>query len=460
MPPSGLLPPFAPPPDPAGSRGSGDDGDIGAPPNGPAVVDAESKDRPAASPAKAASDAPPADSSQVTPAMPGTNGLGKPEAGESVPMTVETCGPSADVTVETTGTSAPVTGPSTPVTGPSTPVTGPSAPVAVETTGASTLVTLETTGTSAPVTGPTTAVTGPTTSVTVARTGATADVAADTTELPLPELPLPEPMVELTGCGAVAEVTDAAAGVTAERAEPAPEPVPVVDGCGVVAAEAAGAEADELAGAGAGAADAAGVTEPVLEPELAVAGWELVEGGEALALEAALLTADVAWETACPTADDPAPEPPWDAPDAACVTVGTADPSADDKPPADGEPPPPELDAADAEPAVMIENAMARPMAATATPAAYKHSRRTLVTTPRVTSGDCGMSCSRCPRSRTTPIRANVYPFTSYSQVSAGVPRIVISARLPYGQMCPAWTDRGRIRRVGGAGRSRGPGGR
>src|SRR5262249_33952699 len=129
------------------------------------------------------------------------------------------------------------------------------------------------------------------------------------------------------------------------------------------------------------------------EPELAVAGCELVEGAGALAAEVAPLTADVAWETACPTADDPVPEPSWDEPDVACVAVETADPSADDKPPADDELPPPELDAADAEPAVRTENPMTRPRAAMATPAAYRHSRRTLVTTPRATSGDCGTSC-------------------------------------------------------------------
>ena len=120
----------------------------------------------------------------------------------------------------------------------------------------------------------------------------------------------------------------------------------------------------------------------------AAAGCELVEGGGALASETAPLTADVAWETACPTADDPVPEPPWDAPDVACVAVETADPSADDRPPADGELPPPELDAADAEPAVRNESPMARPMAAAARPAAYRHSRRTVVTTLPATSGN------------------------------------------------------------------------
>jgi len=264
--------------------------------------------------------------------------------------------------------------------------------------------------------------------VTVETTGAIADVAEDTTALPLPELPLPElpvpepplpepplpepplpepplpepplpepplpePLPELTGCGTVADVTDAAADVTAERAEPAPEPGLVADGCEVGAAEAggaavelagagaggaagaadelAGAVAAELAGAAAGAADvAAGVTGPALEPELAVADWELAADGGALAAEAAPLTADVAWETVCPTADEPVQEPPWDAPDVACVAVETADPTTDDTPPADDEPPPPELDAADAEPAVRTENPMARPMAATAKPAA------------------------------------------------------------------------------------------
>jgi hypothetical protein len=148
----------------------------------------------------------------------------------------------------------------------------------------------------------------------------------------------------------VAEVTDAAADVTAERAEPAPEPVLVTAGCGVVAVEAGGA--------GAGAAGvAAGEAGPALEPVPEAAGCELVEDGEALASETAPLTADVVWETACPTADDPAPEPPWDAPDVACVAVETADPSADDRPPAD-EPPPSELDAADAEPAVRNESPM------------------------------------------------------------------------------------------------------
>jgi hypothetical protein len=102
---------------------------------------------------------------------------------------------------------------------------------------------------------------------------------------------------------------------------------------------------------------------------LEAAGCELVEDGGALASETAPLTADVAWETACPTADDPAPEPPWDAPDVACVAVETADPSTDDRPPAD-EPPPPGLDAADAEPAVRNDSPMARPMAAAAIPAA------------------------------------------------------------------------------------------
>jgi len=209
--------------------------------------------------------------------------------------------------------------------------------------------------------------------------------------------------VRLAGCGAVAEVTDAAADVTAERAVPTPEPVLVVAGCAVVAAELAGAEAGlagaeavgaeaaELAGAtaaGAGAADvAAEEAEPAPEPVLAVPVCELVEGGGALALETAPLTADVAWETACPTADDPVPEPPCDAPDVASVPAETADPSTDDRPPADGEPPEP-VDAADAEPAVRTESPMARPMAATATPAAYRHSRRTVVTTLPATSGN------------------------------------------------------------------------
>jgi hypothetical protein len=216
--------------------------------------------------------------------------------------------------------------------------------------------------------------------VTVETTAVAAEVAADTVEPPMPE-----PLVGLTGWGAVAEVTDAAADITAERAEPAPEPVLVAVGCGVVAVEAGGAEEAELAavelagavgaelanaaGAGAGAADvAAGEAGPASEPMLA-AGCELVEGGGALASETAPLTGDVAWETACPTADDPAPEPPWDAPDVACVAVETADPSTDDRPPAD-EPPPPGLDAADAEPAVRNESPMARPMGAAATPAA------------------------------------------------------------------------------------------
>jgi hypothetical protein len=234
--------------------------------------------------------------------------------------------------------------------------------------------------------------------VTDETTGATAEVAADTTEPPLPEAALPEPVARLAGCGAVAEVTDAAADVTAERAVPAPEPVLVVAGCEVVAAgaaaggvEAGGAEVAELAGAaaaGAGAADVvAEEAEPAPEPVLAVSDCELVEGGGALALETAPLTADVAWETACPTADDPVPEPPCDAPDVACVPAETADPSTDDRPPVDDEPPEP-VDAADAEPAVRTESPMARPMAATAKPAAYSDSRRTLVTTCLVTGGN------------------------------------------------------------------------
>jgi hypothetical protein len=227
--------------------------------------------------------------------------------------------------------------------------------------------------------------------VTVETTGATAEVAADTTEPPLPE-----PLVRLAGCGAGAEVTDAAADATAERAEPTPEPALVVAGSGALAAglagaEAAGAEAAELAGAaaaGAGAAEvAAEEAEPAPEPVLAVAGCELVEGGGALALETAPLTADVAWETACPTADDPVPEPPCDAPDVACVPAETADPSTDDRPPADDEPPEP-VGAADAEPAVRTESPMASPMAATARPAAYSDSRRTLVTTSLATGGN------------------------------------------------------------------------
>ncbi|HSS88019.1 MAG TPA: hypothetical protein VLL69_01775 [Streptosporangiaceae bacterium] len=186
-------------------------------------------------------------------------------------------------------------------------------------------------------------------------------------------------------------MTDAAADVTAERAEPAPEPVLAAAGGEETAAEAAGAEEAELAGAEeaelAGADVAAGEAGPALEPVPDAAGCELVEDGEALASETAPLTADVAWETACPTADDPAPEPPWDAPDVACVAVETADPSANDRPPAD-EPPPPGLDAADAEPAVRNERPMARPMAAAAAPAAYRHSRRTVVTSLPATSGN------------------------------------------------------------------------
>jgi hypothetical protein len=120
---------------------------------------------------------------------------------------------------------------------------------------------------------------------------------------------------------------------------------------------------------------------------LAVLCCELVEGGGALALETAPLTADVAWETAWPTADDPVPEPPCDAPDVACVPAETADPSTDDRPPADDEPPEP-VGAADAEPAVRTESPMASPMAATARPAAYSDSRRTLVTTSLATGGN------------------------------------------------------------------------
>jgi hypothetical protein len=215
-------------------------------------------------------------------------------------------------------------------------------------------------------------------------------------------------LVRLVGCGAVAEVTDAAADVTAERAVPTPEPVLVVAGCGVVAAELAGAGAGdaeaggaeaggaEAGGAGAGGAEAAELAgadvaaeeaEPAPEPVLAASDCELVGGGGALALETAPLTADVAWETACPTADDPVPEPPCDAPDVTCVPAETADPSTDDRPPADDEPPEP-VDAAEAEPAVRTESPTARPMAATARPAAYSDSRRTLVTTSLATGGN------------------------------------------------------------------------
>ena len=188
----------------------------------------------------------------------------------------------------------------------------------------------------------------------------------------------------LAGCGVVAaELAGAeAGGAEAGGAE--------AGGAEARDAEAGGAEAAELAGAaaGAGAADvAAGEAEPVPEPVLAVPGCELVEGGGALALETAPLTADVAWETACPTADDPVPESPCDAPDVACVPAETADPSADDRPPADDEPPEP-VDAADAEPGVRTESPMARPMAATARPAAYSDSRRTLVTTSLATGGN------------------------------------------------------------------------
>jgi hypothetical protein len=104
-----------------------------------------------------------------------------------------------------------------------------------------------------------------------------------------------------------------------------------------------------------GADVAAEVAEPAPEPVLSVAGGGVAGDAGALVSEAAPLTADVAWETACP--------------------------SADDKPPPDGESPVPGLDAADAEPAERTESPMARPMAATATPAAYRHRRRTLVTT-------------------------------------------------------------------------------
>ena len=280
--------------------------------------------------------------------------------GASAPVLVETTGASAVVAVETTGASAAAAGPGAPAT----VATGGPTVLAAEMPGAGALV-AEATG-----------------AVTVETTGAIADVAEDTTEPPLPELPLPElpvpepplpePLPELTGCGDVADVTDAAADVTAERAEPAPEPELVADG-GVGAAEAGGA-AVELAGAGAGGAGGAGgELAGAMAAELAGAAggrcrrggrgdrarasrssrrpagsWR--QGGGALAAEAAPLTADVAWETACPTADEPVPEPPWDAPDVACVAVEAADPSTDDKPPADDEPPPPELDAADAEP--------------------------------------------------------------------------------------------------------------
>jgi len=121
-------------------------------------------------------------------------------------------------------------------------------------------------GTGAPVA----EATGP---VTVETTGATADVAADTTEPPLLEPPLPEPPVGLTGCGTVAKLTDAAADVTAERAEPAPKSE-LVAGCGVTAAGAGGSEA-ELTGAAAEVAGAvAEVAGAVAEPELVVAGAE------------------------------------------------------------------------------------------------------------------------------------------------------------------------------------------
>jgi len=102
----------------------------------------------------------------------------------------------------------------------------------------------------------------------------------------------------------------------------------------------------------------------------AVAGRELAAGGRAPAPEAVPLAVDVAWETAWPTADDPVPDAPCTTSDAACVPVETADPSADGRPLPDDEPPVPGLDAADAEPAVRTESPMARPMAATARPAA------------------------------------------------------------------------------------------
>jgi len=147
--------------------------------------------------------------------------------------------------------------------------------------------------------------------------------------------------------GAAAEVADAAAAEVAGAGA-----VEV----GAAAAEVAGAGAVEVGAAEVGAAEvAAEVAEPAPEPVLSVAGGGGAEDAGALVPEAAPLTADVAWETACPNADD--------------------------KPPADDESLVPGLDAAEAEPAERTESPMARPMAATATPAPYRHRRRTLVTT-------------------------------------------------------------------------------
>ena len=306
----------------------------------------------------------------------------------------------------------------------------------VEACGPRADVTAETTGTSAPVTGPSTPVTGPTRSVTVETTGVSVPVTVETTAGSVPVVGPSVPVtVETPGASVLVEVATAGAAA------------PVAGTTGPVTVEPTGAE-----GAG------AGVAEPAPEPMLAVAVGELVEGGEALALETAPLTVEVAWETACPTADDPVPEPPCDAPDVACAPVGTADLSTDDRPPADDPPEP--VDDADAEPAVRIENPMARPIAATASPAAYRDSRRTLVTTPLATSGNLARQVDDV-HVRETP------QFGQMSTRSSLIPRSRPGSAhrhfhlLPPADRCARPTRfRGRAHPAAGAGRSRGRGGR
>jgi hypothetical protein len=115
---------------------------------------------------------------------------------------------------------------------------------------------------------------------------------------------------------------------------------------------------------------------------------------------------------------------------------------------------------------VRTESPTARPMAATATPAAYRHIRRTLVTTPRATSGNLA------PHARHVHVRER----PQSGQMSTRPPLIRRSVRgfrtpsfhlLPHadscarpGLMCPARDGRSPPASTRHAGRSRGPDGR
>ena len=182
-----------------------------------------------------------------------------------------------------------------------------------------------------------------------------------------------------------ADTADVTVDVTAWTTEPAcpaaddPVPEPTWD-----PAEAAGVPPDDPVTL---PADAAGAL-----PADAAGALPADAAGAEVPADTADVTEDVTAcraDPACPAADDVVPEPAWDTPEAAwdtpptaCVPAEAACPSTEER-----EPAAPGLPAAAAEPAVTSDSPKAMPRAATTRPAAYQHSRRTIVTTPLATSG-------------------------------------------------------------------------